>query len=77
MYSQKNLSTELEQLLDGFARAIDHARIADWAYKTYLRHVGDIDPSSKDLLIKLGTMSMGPEFELPEVELRAIAESNR
>lgn len=76
MYSQKNLSTELEQLLDGFAGSVDHARIADWAYETYLRQVGDIDPNSKDLLIRLGTMSMGPEFELPEVELRAIAELN-
>jgi hypothetical protein len=77
MYSQADLSIELGQLLDGFAGAIDYARTADWAYKTYLRHVGDIDPGAKELLIRLGTMSMGAEFELPEPELRGLAESSR
>jgi len=77
MYSQRDFSNELGQLLGHLPGAVDHARIADWAYKTYLRHVGDIEPDVKQLLVKLGTMSMGPEFELPESELRAIVESSR
>lgn len=76
MYSQRDLSTELGRLLGEFPGVVDHAGIADWAYKAYLRHVGDIEPDVKQLLMQLGTMSMVPEFELSEAELRSIVESN-
>lgn len=75
-YSMQKLSGELAVLLANMPGAIDHAKVADWAYAAYSQN-DDLEPDAGKLLLALGAMTMGREFEFSDVELREIAKSNQ
>lgn len=69
-YSRNRFAEELDGFLHDPAGTVDHAKIADWAYKTRLDNLSDMGPDVDKWLLQLGAMSMGTEFEFSERELR-------
>lgn len=69
-YSIKNFSKDFEKIISDSCGKIDYEKIADWAFKTNQMNCRDIDPDVDRWLIELGTVSMGPEFEMSESQLR-------
>ncbi len=72
-YTYQQCGKELKELVKNRV-AID--KIGAWAYRQYLNHQFEIDPDSDldTLLLDLGTMEMGPEFELSYEKLDAMAD---
>lgn len=65
------ISEELKWELD---QGYDAIRIARWAYSCNSTHIGCLDSTTKNVLQCLSIMELGPEFELPEAEVKIIAE---
>lgn len=76
-YSPAKFADELEVLLENRVGISSCKDVADWAYKTRLNNISDMDPRVKEWLLQLGAMSMGPEFQLSEGELRKFIEKAR
>lgn len=75
-YSKRKLSAELAALLATMPGAVDYVKVAGWAYNAYVSN-DDLEPEVSKLLVTLGAMDLGPEFEFSELELRQIAEAGR
>lgn len=65
------ISEELKWELD---QRYDATRIGRWAYSCNSKYRGCLDSTTENLLECLAIMEAGPEFELPEAELKIIAE---
>ena len=50
------------------------AAIGNWAYSMSLKNIEDTDFQFNQLLLDLGTMELGPEFEYSYEELLVIAD---
>ncbi len=72
-YTYQQFGKELKEQVKNRV-AIDE--IGAWAHDQYYDHIFEIDPNSglRTFLLQLGTMEMGPEFELSYEELDAIAD---
>jgi hypothetical protein len=65
-----------QDLLAQLTQGYDPVRIAKWAYGTFLdANRRDRSRRVHDALVDLFTMEEGPEFYIPEEELRARAQS--
>ena len=69
-YSRDDFSKDLDKIISDSLGCINCKKIGDWACKTRMHNISDIDTDVDDWLIELGAMSMGSEFELSESELR-------
>jgi len=72
-YSMRKLSAELAALLATMPGAVDYVKVAGWAYNAYVSNE-DLEPEVSKLLVALGAVDLGPEFEFSELELRRMAE---
>ncbi len=67
IYSKKDFSQDLKAQLD---LGYEPKSISDWAHRLYLRHCGRIDTELEEIMMELFTLGEGPEFEVPESQLR-------
>ncbi|SHM50122.1 hypothetical protein SAMN05428972_3825 [Rhodanobacter sp. OK091] len=75
-YTKRELSVELAALLAAMPGAVDYVKVSSWAYSAYVSN-NDLEPEVSKLLVALGAMDLGPEFEFSELELRQIAGGNQ
>ena len=69
IYSKKDFANDLKTQLDlGYVPK----RIGSWAHQIYLQHCGKMDLQLEEIIVDLFVLEEGPEFELPESELRAL-----
>ena len=68
-YSYLEFSRDLERIITQ-DNGVDYDHISDWAYKIRLDNIDDINPEVEDWLSHLELMSMDPQFEYSESELR-------
>jgi hypothetical protein len=71
MYTKEKFGKELKKRIESREEVSD---IGNWAYFMYSQHRREIDRDFRDLLITLGGMEMGPEFERSYEELDQIAD---
>lgn len=71
MYTKEQFGQELKVRIKNKADVSD---IGDWSYSVYSQYRKEMDRTFRDLLIALGGMSMGPEFERSYEELDQIAQ---
>jgi len=73
MYSKKQFGQDLKEKT---AKREQIAHIGRWAHNLYYERMSEIDAIAglRRLLIQLGTMEMGPEFERSYEELDQIAD---
>ncbi len=72
MYTKEKFGQELKEMVK---RREEISIIGAKAHSAYYDHIWEIDPNSdlRKFLLQLGTMEMGPEFELSYEELDDIA----
>lgn len=66
-YTKKDFANDLKAQLD---LGYDPKRIGSWAHKMYLQHCGRIDRELEEIMVDLFVLEEGPEFAIPESELR-------
>lgn len=71
IYTQQEFGQELKERIK---RKEDVGDIGNWSYFMYSQYHKDMDRAFRDLLITLGGMGMGPEFERSYEELDKIAD---
>lgn len=72
MYTQRKFGIELKEKI---AKAELVSDIAGWCHNLYYDYISDvIDTDFGELLLQLGTMEMGSEFERSYEELDQIAD---
>ncbi len=71
MYTRKQFGQELKIRIKNKQ---DVGDIGNWSYSMYSQYRREMDMTFRDLLITLGGMSMGPEFERSYDELNDIAD---
>ena len=71
MYTRQQFGLELKEKVKNCALISD---IGNWSYFMYSQHRREIDRDFRDLLITLGGMEMGPEFERSYEDLDQIAD---
>ncbi|MCX5923274.1 MAG: hypothetical protein NTU89_01775 [Candidatus Dependentiae bacterium] len=71
MYTKEQFGKELKERIQGMD---DVGDIGNWSYFVYSQYRREMDQDFRDLLITLGGMEMGPEFERSYEELDQIAD---
>lgn len=72
MYSKKDFGNDLKIQLD---QGYDPKRIGSWAHKMYLLYCAKIDIELEEIMVDLFVLEEGPEFEIPESQLRKLIDS--
>ena len=70
-YTKIDFALELKSQLD---LGYEPKRIGQWAHKMYLQYCGKIDIELEEIMVDLFPLEEGPEFEIPESDLRALIE---
>lgn len=71
IFTKKQIGQELKNMLQ---QKKSIAAIGSWAYSMSLKNIEDADSKFNKLLLDLGTMELGPEFEYSYQELTIIAD---
>ncbi len=71
MYTKKQIAKELKSKIHEHENI---AKIGKWAHDMFLEEIVDSNKLFNQLLLDLGTMSLGPEFEYTYEELNVIAD---
>ncbi len=71
MYTQQQFGRELKEKIK---MGSSPSEIGSWAHATYYEYLSQIDLDFGEFLLQLGTMEMGPEFELSYEKLHEIAD---
>lgn len=71
IFTKKQIGEELKSMVQ---QKKSIAFIGSWAYSMSLKNIEDTDSKFNKLLLDLGTMEMGPEFEYSYEELHDIAD---
>jgi hypothetical protein len=71
MFTKKQIGQELKNMIQQ-KKSIE--AIGSWAYSMSLKNIEDADSKFNKLLLDLGTMELGPEFEYSYQELTIIAD---
>ena len=70
-YSKADFGLDLQGQLN---RGYDPQRIGEWAHEMYMLHCGKIDADLEEIIVDLFVLEEGPEFEIPESQLKQLAE---
>lgn len=71
-YSNRDFAFDLKNQLD---QGYEPKRVGDWAHRMYMLYCGKIDSELEELMVDLFVLEEGPEFEIPESQLRQLIET--
>ncbi len=71
-YTKKDFGVRLKEQL---AANYDVVRVARWAHTEYLTHCKELDAELVQEMMRIIAMEEGPEFELTETEIQALADA--
>ena len=70
MYTKIDFGKELKEKV---RKKTEIVHIGCWVYSTYSKHMLEVDLELRELLLTLGMLELGPEFERSYDELEGIA----
>ena len=70
MYTKQQFGNELKEMI---AKRKPITIIGAWAHDKYYEHISNIDLPLGEFLLQLGTVEIGPEFEMSYEDLDKIA----